>query len=202
MPEGKAMTTYDVVHLVIHATGGTIQGRTKLQKVIYFVGVLTDRLKQLGYRAHYYGPYSSDVAGAIQELRSLGFLEQRTTGVGTTDNFGFEVTRYDYTLTDEGKQVAAEKAAAHAVEWDRIRKAVTAINAAPVQDYVRLAVAAKTHLLTQQAGSALEPDALKAKAQEHGWSAFTPEQYDDAIRFLTAVGLDRETTASGVRSPG
>ena len=79
------MKAYDFVHLVLYATEGRIQGRTKLQKVVYFAGVLTEMLEQLGYRAHYYGPYSSTVTAAVDELRGLGFLEQRIAGGGATD---------------------------------------------------------------------------------------------------------------------
>src|SRR5437016_3161878 len=106
----KALKAYDFVHLVLHAAGGKVQGRTKLQKLVYFAGVLTNMLDDLGYRAHYYGPYSSRVTAATEELRSLGFLEQRTAAAGVVDPHGFEIARYDYTLTEDGKKIAEEKA--------------------------------------------------------------------------------------------
>ncbi|MBA4064276.1 MAG: hypothetical protein C0501_11290 [Isosphaera sp.] len=183
------MTTYDFVHLVLYAAGGEIRGRTKLQKMVYFAGALTGDPRRLGYRAHYYGPYSAEVADAVEELRGLKFLEQRAAGAGTTDEHGFEIARYDYTLTEEGRQVAAEKAAAAPAEWPRIRAAVEKLAAAPVRDYVRLAIAAKTHLLTRQAGRGLAGEALRAETAAHGWKAFTDEQYDEALQFLEAVGL-------------
>jgi uncharacterized protein YwgA len=180
------MTTYDFVHLVIHAAGGQVRGRTKLQKTVYFVGVLTGQLPALGFRPHYYGPYSPAVAGAVQELRGLRFLEQKVSADGTTDERGFEVTRYEYILTEEGKQVAAEKAANSSDDWKLITGAVQRLRAADIHDYVRLAIAAKTHLLSQQAGT-MQPDVLKAKASEHGWAAFTDEQYSEAVKFLEVV---------------
>ena len=184
------MKAYDFVHLVIHAAGGKVQGRTKLQKLVYFVGVLTGRLDRLGYRAHYYGPYSADVAGAVQELRGLKFLEQRILSPGAVDQRGFEVTRYDYVLTEEGKEVADEKAKAQPEEWDKIVQAVKRIESQDMQDYVRLAIAAKTHLITQNAGQSLSVDELKRRTGEHGWSAFSPDQYDEALKFLKKVGIE------------
>lgn len=184
------MTTYDLVHLVVLASGGEIKGRTKLQKVIYFVGVLTGQIGRLGYRAHFYGPYSPDVANAVEELHGLKFLEQRAVATGVADDNGFEKTRYDYTLTEEGKQVAEEKATQWPEEWAQIEAAVRQLDKANIQDYVRLAIAAKTHLLTQQAGQILSRDVLKTKTAEHGWSAFRPDQYDEALKFLETVGLN------------
>lgn len=192
------MTAYDFVHLALHAAGGEVRGRTMLQKVVYFAGVLTGHLDRLGYRAHYYGPYSADVAEAVEELRGLNFLEQRAVAYGATDANGFEKTRYDYKLTEEGKAVAEEKAVAWADEWVRIRDAVRRLAEAKVTDYVRLAIAAKTYLLSQQFGRPLPPDSLKQKTAEHGWKAFTDEQYSEAVAFLeTVVGLPaRPTPAS------
>lgn len=51
------MNTRDFVALTLREAGGEICGKTKLQKLLYFVGVLTDCLDELGYRAHFYGPY-------------------------------------------------------------------------------------------------------------------------------------------------
>jgi uncharacterized protein YwgA len=191
--KGEAMKPYDFVHLVIHAAGGTVQGRTKLQKMVYFVGAITGKLERLGYRAHYYGPYSPDVAGAVQELRGLKFLEQQAVSFGGTDRSGFEYSRYDYSLTDEGKQLAAEKAKNSPQLWDAISQAVLRINSTNTQDYVRLAIAAKTHLLSQQFGQNLSAEQLQSKTAEHGWSEFTPEQYQEALAFLSRVGLKPRT---------
>src|ERR1039458_3843717 len=108
--ETDQMNTYDFVHLVLYASGGNIQGRTKLQKTVYFVGALTGSLPNLGYRAHYYGPFSGEVVAAVKELQGLGFLQQSSATSGSVDPDGFEVARYDYSLTPEGRQIAQEKA--------------------------------------------------------------------------------------------
>ena len=181
------MTEYDFVHLVIQAAGGQIQGRTKLQNTVYFVGVLTDQVHNLGYRTHYYAPFSPAVAGAVQELRGLKFLEQRVAPTVEATENGFEMTRYDYVLTEEGKQVATEKAVQWPEDWDRITAAVQRLNTASIQDYVRLTIAAKTDLASRQTGTTLPPAALKAKAVEHGWKAFTDQQYAEALKFLETV---------------
>ncbi|MGB2780353.1 MAG: hypothetical protein WBD63_02605, partial [Phycisphaerae bacterium] len=76
------MDATNFVLLALHAVGGEIQGKTKLQKTIYFLGVMTGHLDDLGYRAHYYGPYSDDVADAVSRLRSVDFVDQSAAGCG------------------------------------------------------------------------------------------------------------------------
>lgn len=181
------MTPYDFVHLVLFASDGSIEGRTKLQKVVYFAGVLTKQIDHLGYRAHFYGPFSPLVAGAIEELRGLKFLEQRTVSSSMADQNGFEKIRYDYVLTEDGRVVAEEKSRQFPKEWEQIKLAVERLKTANITDYVRLAIAAKTYLLTQQVGRDLPSDELRAKAAEHGWTAFNDEQYTEAMTFLLNV---------------
>jgi hypothetical protein len=41
------------VQLGLLALGGNVQGKTKLQKSMYFLGEMTGCLEELGYRAHY-----------------------------------------------------------------------------------------------------------------------------------------------------
>lgn len=186
------MKTYDFVHLVIHAAGDRVQGRTKLQKMVYFVGAVTGNLERLGYRPHYYGTYSPDVAGAVQELRGLKFLDQQPVAFGAMDKSGFEISRYDYSLTEEGKQLADEKANQWPEDWTRIKEAVDLINSTKMQDYVRLAIASKTHLVSQLSGKKLSSEELKTRTAEHGWNAFTPEQYQEALEFLEHLGLGQK----------
>jgi uncharacterized protein len=201
MQKGEAMKTYDFVHLVIHAAGDRVQGRTKLQKLVYFVGAIKGNLERLGYRAHYYGPYSPDVAGAVQELRSLKFLEQQRFEFGGMDKSGFEISRYDYRLTEEGQEVAEEKARANPTDWEVIKKAVQAINSTNTQDYVQLAIAAKTHLLSKKGGKGLSAKELEAMTAQHGWSAFTPDQFQEAMEFLRQVDLIPKKALSWPSTP-
>jgi hypothetical protein len=97
------------------------------------------------------------------------------------------MSRYDYTLTEVGKQIAEDKTGRWPNEWDLIIKAIRRLKTAYTADYVRLAIAAKTDLLSRESGSSLSPESLKAKTAEHGWKAFTDEQYADAMNFLKAV---------------
>src|SRR5262249_40853843 len=74
-PRSLMMDPNDFVVLAILAMGGEIQGKTKFQKAVYFLGLLTGCIDDLGYRAHFYGPYSDDVANAIDRLRTIGAVD-------------------------------------------------------------------------------------------------------------------------------
>ena len=92
------------VLLVLEAAGGEIPGKTYFQKLCFFVGVKAGN-SALGYRPHYYGPYSDSVASEISFLKSAGFVSERQRGSGFPDSAGWEVTRFDYSITDDGKAV-------------------------------------------------------------------------------------------------
>ena len=100
------------VQLGLLALGGIVHGKTKYQKSIYFLGLMTGCLEALGYRAHYYGPYSEDVAEAMDWLRIIGAVDQSSSGVGTVDSSGFEIRRYDYRLNPRGRSFVENRAAA------------------------------------------------------------------------------------------
>ena len=66
------MDVPDAIVVTLGAVADKIIGRTVIQKLIYFEMILG--LVDANYRPHYYGPYSSEVAGTIQELAALGFV--------------------------------------------------------------------------------------------------------------------------------
>lgn len=164
------MNAYDFVHLALSAIGGRIEGKTKLQKTVYFLGVMSGCLEDLGYRAHYYGPYSADVAEAMDRLVSLGFVNQSVAGAGALDSRGFEVARYDFDLNEEGERVAKSKAERYPEEWQKIEEAAARLKSVGDQDYMKLSVAAKTHFtLGQKKGPATLRE-ISDLASGFGWS--------------------------------
>ena len=82
------MNARDFVQLALIAMDGEIRGKTKLQKTVYFLGLLTGSLDDLGYRAHFYGPYSDDVAEAVGWLKTIGTADQTSSGVGNVRRLG------------------------------------------------------------------------------------------------------------------
>jgi uncharacterized protein YwgA len=182
------MKTYDVVHLVLHAAEGRIEGRTKLQKMVYFVGVLTKRENELGFRPHFYGPYSQDVAAAVDKLRALGFLCQTIIGGGGTDRHGFEIARYDYELTEDGKQIAEEKRQTYPKTWKRIKAAVNRILKSDIDDYVKLSIAAKTYFIHGKLKGSTSASDLEQLSTRFGWKV-SRDEIQEAFQWLKSVHL-------------
>jgi uncharacterized protein YwgA len=181
------MNTRDFVALTLQAAGGEVQGKTKLQKLLYFVGVLTDRLGELGYRAHFYGPYSDDVAYAIGQLKTIGAVDQNVTdwGVGRS---GFEVKRYDYRLNEAGQKFAEGLARRHPEMAEQIRRAVNLYKQAGDRDYMELSIAAKTYFLLGQKKGRSRLDHLVKLASRFGWNV-SERQIKEAAEYLQKLGL-------------
>lgn len=182
------MTPYDFTHLTLHAVGGKIQGRTKLQKTVYFLGVFTDALDELGYRPHFYGPYSDTVAAGLNRLKSLGFVAESTLGSGAIGVGGFEIARHDFELTEEGEKIATEKVAQNPETWDKLKLAAERFREAGEIDYMKMSVAAKTYFMLKQKGKAATPNELSESAKALGWTA-KPGEICEAISFLEKLKL-------------
>jgi uncharacterized protein YwgA len=184
------MNAYDFVHLALYALGDEVRGKTKLQKTIYFLGILSGSKDDLGFRPHFYGPYSAEVSDAVAHLRSLGFVDQNVSSWGSKDEAGFEVARYDFRLNDEGRSAADTKARKYPDELRRLRDAVEKFERMKDQDYEKLSIAAKTYFMLGEKRGKAGKEELARLAQKFGWSV-NPDQVSEAARFLESLGLVR-----------
>lgn len=181
---------YDFTQLSLLALDGRIQGRTKLQKTVYFLGVLTDQVENLGYRPHYYGPYSDRVAAAVERLKTLRFLTENTLGFGGQDNAGFEIARHDFEFTDEGRRVAEDKSRQNPDLWGKIVAAAQRFAEAGDIGYSKMSLAAKTHYMVKNAKKPQRQEDLIAEATKLGWSIAKPE-IQESVKFLENLKLVR-----------
>ncbi len=188
------MTTYDFVQLSLYACGGKIQGRTKLQKTVYFLGLMTGHLDKLGYQAHYYGPYSAEVAEAISTLEGIGFASSTIASVGTVDPQGFEIRRSDYTLTEEGACAAERKAKVLPDLAQGLKDGVQLLKQAGDLDYVRLSIAAKAYFLLRQKNAPVNERELPELARSFGW-AVSERQIREGLEYLRKLNLASPVTA-------
>jgi uncharacterized protein YwgA len=189
------MTPYDFIQLTLHASGGKIQGRTKLQKTVYFLSLMTGHLDVLGYQAHYYGPYSAEVAEAVSTLEGIGFASSTVSSVGSVDPQGFEIRRSDYTLTEEGIRAAQRKAQAMPKLFQQIREGVEALRQAGDLDYVRLSIAAKAYYLLQQRKAPVAEHELPQLARTFGW-AVSEQQIREGLAYLKKLKLNHTISKS------
>lgn len=187
------MEPYDFVQLVLLAVRGKIKGKTKLQKTVYLLGLMTGCSEDIGFRPHFYGPYSDDVADAMNRLRAIGAVDETVRGGGAVDKSGFEVCRYDFCLNDEGRELAQQTANRHQQIWKDLLTAARTLKEAGDLDYMKLSIAAKTYfMLGEKKGPASRAELAKL-ARGFGWQV-TPDQIHDAAKYLGKLGLVEYST--------
>lgn len=182
------MKVRDVVLLTLDAFGGQISGKTRLHKAIYFLGELTATTQQLGYRAHYYGPYSGKVDNALDELASIGLLDRKVQRYGYAGDRGFEKVRYDFELTEDGKVVAQHKRSQSQDAAETIDGLISRLKEAGDLGYVQMATAAKLRYLVEQSDKALSYPEISELANTFGW-ALSNEDINQAVSFLQQLDL-------------
>lgn len=173
---------------LIDASGGEIQGRTLLQKRAYFVSVLVGQGVSLGFDAHYYGPYSATVDGTIAEMNNLGLVEEANTGFGVMSG-GFEMRRYDYRLTLDGKRIIG--AISSSQDYSEIKAAYEKILAAGDPNYLELSIAAKAYFILRKKKVPMTTAELAEEAKSFRWD-IKPASLSKAVEFLRNLGLTQE----------
>jgi uncharacterized protein YwgA len=78
--------------------GKPIEGRTRLQKMAFLLKNKYGFPLNFDFKPYYYGPYSEELSDLVSLLRALGLAEEKT------DYFGLGKIRYDYVLTEKGKE--------------------------------------------------------------------------------------------------
>lgn len=179
------MKPRDFVLFAHGAFSGGIAGRTTLQKLVYFLSVMMDQ--DLGYKPHFYGPYSPMVSEATSELKELNFIRENTSVYGY-NNQGFEMTKYDYSLTKDGFNLLERKKKAFPTEWEKISKIAEKISKAGSMHYMELAMAAKAYIILDREGGETNKGEIKLKAQQLGWS-MDDNSLENALMFLEKIGL-------------
>lgn len=176
------MTPDKIILLIIEKTGGTISGKTLLQKKAYFLSKALQL--DLGYRAHYYGPYSPEIEAGIGKLKSLGFIDEKTRGFGMTNQNGFEVRRYDYEITDDGKIIVQKLCEEDPNGCKEVEETLRRLSAAgDTNDYITLSIAAKTYYVLEEQKKPMENKEIRNFAKKLGWEIL-PNSIEDAVSFL------------------
>ena len=179
------MQPRDFVLMAHGAFNGGITGRTALQKIVYFLSLFLD--EDLGFNPHFYGPYSPKVSEANAELKELNYINESTTVYGY-NNQGFEMTRYDYSLTDDGFKLLERKKSQYPSEWEKINTIAEKIKSAGSMHYMELAMAGKSFMILSREGGRTNKETIKTKAKQLGWS-IDDSSLDNALSFLEKIGL-------------
>ena len=185
------MHIIDIILLVIKGEKDSeLRGRTLLQKKIYFLSVMMEY--DLGFTAHYYGPYSSYVAGHLDSLVNYEILKETLVPFSSDppeqSPLG-EIRKYTYIYSlvpDAFKEVW--KVTKEKPGFDEWKQKLKAINDQSIAcDSNRLSIAAKIHYIVDWDGKKKAEEVLQT-AREYGWS-FTLADIKNVLSFLTGLGL-------------
>jgi uncharacterized protein YwgA len=184
------MSIKDAIMATVAAEQGAgLQGRTLLQKKLYFLGVLAN--EDFGFSPYYYGPYSSVVADELGALVGAGFVDEVPQSLYAVGPYG-EKHRYDYELTEDSKSYFTERTA----EIEPYLKLLERINAHPVaRDSNSLSLAAKVHLILRERGD-VSMEEIVERAGEFGWK-LSPQQVTNVIEYLRQLDLVSKTAGRG-----
>ena len=143
----------------------SLRGRTILQKKLYFLSVL--KKVDLGFRPHYYGPYSSWVAENLDILVNCGFLNEMTETFSSDQNVFGEIRRHTYSLTSDGDTIMDNIQELR--EYPSWNKKLERINSHPLaNDFNKLSIASKVHYIIQVKERATT-EQIRQTAREYGW---------------------------------
>lgn len=176
------MEISDAILITIKAAGGSILGRTTIQKLIYFESIYG--LVDAKYRPHYYGPYSAEVSGTIQELTDLDFLKEE---IETAETTGFPVPddwkRYRYFLSSDGKEVVDHLEKESKVEYDKIFNLVSICKDTVNLDVNILSLTAKVIYILSSQGKPMTVDEIRVAAESFGWR-LSESRIEGAVELL------------------
>jgi uncharacterized protein YwgA len=84
---------------IVYLSRGCLRGRTKLQKIVFLIQDKTARIWDYEFQKGYYGPYSYKLRSIVDELVTLGFLDEivETTASGN-DMICYQITDSGQTL--------------------------------------------------------------------------------------------------------
>lgn len=140
------------------------------------------------YIPHYYGPFSPELEAAIGRGRALGFVREDTVDYGPYRQSGFEVRRFDYTLTGDGHVVVNDLIRRKPEECRQALACLNELARAGDDNYVKLSIAAKAHHILRTAGQPLTRAQIVAQASKFHWQV-SEGDINGAVEFLKRLGL-------------
>lgn len=181
-----------LILLTLAAFEGRVEGKTLLQKRLYFL----DQLLQLNFGesagfehdSHYFGPFSTVVGDEVAALQGLGFVQESSESLHMAQTGFFEPRRYTYRLTEAGREAAKKLRDGHRDEVAIVDQALAPVKALRGVDYVQLSIAAKCHLILKRGGQPLSPGAVVEAARRFSWQV-TPEQVQRGFQLLQQLGF-------------
>lgn len=164
------------------ANAGQIDGKTTMQKIVYFVRPKITLSDNPVFRPHFYGPYSSQVDFQLDKLVALGFLQQSAR---PTIN---DRLMYSYRLTKLGKSVLESLTGKYSKEFESIRSIVRTCKRYSGLNPTTLSYAAKVHHILSTTKGIVNEGEVASAAKNIGWK-IDPEGIRRGAKLLAGLGL-------------
>lgn len=185
------MHIIDVILLVVKGErGAKLHGRTLLQKKLYFLSVLMG--VDLGFTPHYYGPYSSFVAGHLDGLVNYGILKEDIMPFSSSSPerspLG-EIRKhtYIYSVIPEASE-EVWRATQKKPEFEKWNQQLKVINDQNIgHDSNKLSIAAKVHYIVSSEGKSTLKQIQKI-AKDYDWEV-GPKDIENVYSFLRDLKL-------------
>jgi uncharacterized protein len=172
----------DLVLLILGASKSPVRGRTVIQKTGYFTHVSVPEAKSIGFKPHFFGPYSPEIAAALGDLVGMGYVHEDadTTARGNAV--------YTYALTKDGRVLAQTVKKSHQAAFESIRRIEqTCRDDAQLNPNI-LSWAAKTHFLLQQKDTPLSEAEAVEMGKDYNWD-LSSEDLGRGVQLLLKLGL-------------
>ena len=178
------MNTYEVMALTLHSNGNSVNGRTAIQKLVYFISQKVPGVKINSYRHYFYGPFSTDVASTLGEMSAFSYLNEIV-------HSGFH-ENYEYSLTTKGQEYAKNISEQHPDEFEQISDIVKVCKDFCGLRASTLSFAAKAHYVLANTASnhtdKYTADDVSRVATDFDWE-ISPDDAKDGITLLQRLDL-------------
>jgi len=181
--ESFMMNESALIIMVIDAAGGFLEGKTTLQKWLYFFSAKTNT--NLGYIPHFYGPYSKIISRKLDDLITSDFLfeSSRITQHGRTI--------FIYALTEDGKNIASDLKREHKGTYQVLKEIVDICNNTVGNNVNILSWAAKVYYLLREKGKEITYEEIKKIGKSLGWE-LSEKEIDSGVKLLSALNLAKK----------
>jgi uncharacterized protein YwgA len=193
----EGMRARDVVLAILARGEGRAEfGRTSLQKVAYLAGKALER--DLGHRAHYYGPFSSVIESETETLVLSDLVEEKVRSLGFANSAGFEAKQYDYKLTEAGRERLALINDRYGLQVETVNHVVDSlIENVGGLDQRMLSPAAKVDYIATREGRPVTKRDVRMAASDLGWS-LNDSQIDSVVELLSKLGFIHVTHGADI----
>jgi uncharacterized protein len=161
------MNLSDLIFLLLYYYDKTLECKTKLQKLFYFLSIKMD--KNFGYEPHFYGPYSYEVENALSDLVSLKFVSMKSKKLGENIERGFEIKQYNYIINENCKELAKYLERKYLDSSNKIKAFVDNIKEIGDPDYFNLSIAAKAYFILKKENKPLSQVDIINIASQFNW---------------------------------